>query len=542
VNAAGADTATIHAVTQRDGSAIVTVDGRSQKIRGVDLTDVRALVREHALQMAARLKSPVTFITEDPAGNFTMIVHPDGSITSGSESVPAVDVDQPGEEPTVDLVDVDEPAALMQAPEPAAIAVQQGSGMGALSELLTPRAAPQGPETLQELPAAGETASAVPATRSPRKPSWALTLWRNAGKPQRALLIGACAFVPVAIAWSIISAGAHAAAPATAPAPHAAVTPATVTLPGWSTSTTWTATKIASAAAAGGRVLGVTGADVTMWDASSGKPVNSQTLDGGEIRVLAGTVDGKPALAAVTSTKAVVWVDDAAAPLEVDLSGNKTLEARTGAFLVTTKDRTFSAVTAAGLVPLTAPASQAIVLGASADTIVWASGAGHVILTSPNGTVVSDVALTPPAVGAKVTPGTGWVRAATATVTVTGWTLPDGTAVTARHNSATGELLGTAPDSTAGLLSPDGSEWTTGTERIALATIAASPLPEGFVPARYLGGTLYGAVRGHGDALLAAGSQAPDPVPASSERILGVAGKTLLTLTDGRLAAYAPQS
>lgn len=79
---------TIHAHTEHDGSAIITVNGQSQKIRGISLDDARAKVRDFAVQYAARAGAPVEFASTDPAGDFAMLVHPDGTMENAA---PATD-------------------------------------------------------------------------------------------------------------------------------------------------------------------------------------------------------------------------------------------------------------------------------------------------------------------------------------------------------------------------------------------------------------------------------------------------------------------
>lgn len=70
----------IHAQTETDGSAIVTVDGQSQKIKGQDLNDVRTKLADFAVLHAGRVGEPVMFSSSDPDGEFRMLVHPDGQI------------------------------------------------------------------------------------------------------------------------------------------------------------------------------------------------------------------------------------------------------------------------------------------------------------------------------------------------------------------------------------------------------------------------------------------------------------------------------
>lgn len=86
----------IHAQTESDGSAIVTVDGRSQKIKGASLDDARAKLRDFAIQHASRTGEPVRFTSSDPAGEFTMLVHPDGNV---EDAVPVDELPKPAAEP-----------------------------------------------------------------------------------------------------------------------------------------------------------------------------------------------------------------------------------------------------------------------------------------------------------------------------------------------------------------------------------------------------------------------------------------------------------
>ncbi|MGH3654827.1 chromosome partitioning protein ParA [Glutamicibacter sp.] len=75
----------IHAQTEKDGSALITIDGRSQKIKGKNLEDARMIIRDVALNHAARLDKPVTFTSVDPSGEFTMLIHPNGHMEEATE-------------------------------------------------------------------------------------------------------------------------------------------------------------------------------------------------------------------------------------------------------------------------------------------------------------------------------------------------------------------------------------------------------------------------------------------------------------------------
>lgn len=75
----------IHAQTEKDGSALITIDGRSQKIKGKSLEDARMIIRDVALSHAARLDKPVTFTSVDPSGEFAMLIHPNGHMEEATE-------------------------------------------------------------------------------------------------------------------------------------------------------------------------------------------------------------------------------------------------------------------------------------------------------------------------------------------------------------------------------------------------------------------------------------------------------------------------
>jgi MinD-like ATPase involved in chromosome partitioning or flagellar assembly len=70
---------TIYAQTERDGSALISVDdGPKQKIKGTDLGNVRQKVMDFAMQRAQRTGETHLFVSADPEGNFRLLVHPDG--------------------------------------------------------------------------------------------------------------------------------------------------------------------------------------------------------------------------------------------------------------------------------------------------------------------------------------------------------------------------------------------------------------------------------------------------------------------------------
>lgn len=78
---------TAHATTEKDGSAIVTLNGQPQKVIGASLEDARRKVASLVVDHAAATGEVVEFITTEPDGTWEMIVHPDGTIHEKPEPV-----------------------------------------------------------------------------------------------------------------------------------------------------------------------------------------------------------------------------------------------------------------------------------------------------------------------------------------------------------------------------------------------------------------------------------------------------------------------
>lgn len=97
----------IHAQLEADGSAIVTIDGQKQKLRGTDLLDARTKLTQLAVNTAAAQKKAVTFTSVDPEGTYTLIVHPTGHM----EPAPAVPAEPVEVVPVAAVPAVTEPAA-----------------------------------------------------------------------------------------------------------------------------------------------------------------------------------------------------------------------------------------------------------------------------------------------------------------------------------------------------------------------------------------------------------------------------------------------
>jgi len=359
-----------------------------------------------------------------------------------------------------------------------------------------------------------------------------------AGVCAQLLVLGGLAFVGVQLFSNL---GAMAGERPAAPASAAPTASSTVTLPGYANVPSWSVADVDAAAASGENVLSVDGNTVELRSLKTGEVRDDAEIAGGHVRTVSGFVGGSRAVAAVSDTEALVWVDGADAPLTVSPSGERSLEVRSGNFVIAGPERTFWLLSAGGEISVAAPHAQSIVIGASGDAVIWASAPHQVTVASPNGTAVSDVTLAPPAPDASITPAKGWVRAATASTIVVGWTLADGTTVTGVHSATTGELTASFPGPGDGELSPDGRLWLADGILVNLTAMSADPLPEGFIGsgATFLGTGLYGASVDGGDALLADGADKATSVSSTTVRPFAASAGMLLTLTDGDLSGFA---
>lgn len=90
----------IHAQLEADGSAIVTIDGQRQKLRGATVEEARTKLTQLAIQTATTQKTPVPFTSTEPTGTFTLIAHPDGQIEQ-APAMPTVPQAAPSAAPNV---------------------------------------------------------------------------------------------------------------------------------------------------------------------------------------------------------------------------------------------------------------------------------------------------------------------------------------------------------------------------------------------------------------------------------------------------------
>jgi hypothetical protein len=363
---------------------------------------------------------------------------------------------------------------------------------------------------------------------------------RRAG---RAVVVGAACALGVAVLAGGVWAGvAWVGAPVAGESePTVSAAPAAssvVTLPGFGTDPTWSTDRVSAAAAVEDRVIEISGITAALRDTRSGDVLATADLTGETFAALSGSAFGTAAVAAVSDTQALVWIGTAVEPVPIDLTGGRQLTTRTGTLVVVGTDRSFELVTSNGPVPVSAPRPEMIVLGVADGAVVWAGSPHQVVTASPNGTPLREITLQAPEGAATITPKVGWVRAATGESVVVGWTLPNGTAVTGVHSAATGELLAQIPGAGDGFLSPDGAAWVTDGQLVDLPSSASTALPEGFVASQFLGDILYGAVTSGANALLPPDATTPKTVDAATVRAFAIADTTLLTLTQGVLAAF----
>lgn len=128
---------TIYAQTERDGSALISVDdGPKQKIKGTDLGNVRQKVMDFAMQRAQRTGETYLFISSDPEGNFRLLVHPDGR----REVAPQAENPPPRPQPAPPA-----PAPAPQEPQPATATNRWLSGARRADQNMPTPAAPPAP-------------------------------------------------------------------------------------------------------------------------------------------------------------------------------------------------------------------------------------------------------------------------------------------------------------------------------------------------------------------------------------------------------------
>lgn len=81
---------TVYASTEADGSAIVTIGGRQQQVQGTSLTETRTKVAALVIEHARTSGEPQRFVTTEPDGSWSMIVHPDGRIEDVKKGIKTI--------------------------------------------------------------------------------------------------------------------------------------------------------------------------------------------------------------------------------------------------------------------------------------------------------------------------------------------------------------------------------------------------------------------------------------------------------------------
>lgn len=84
---------TAHVDLLSGGTGSLTIDGTLRALRAPDLDTARDRARQIIAERAAALDRPITTTASEPDGTWTVVIHPDGAITSS----PAPDPDDDGD-------------------------------------------------------------------------------------------------------------------------------------------------------------------------------------------------------------------------------------------------------------------------------------------------------------------------------------------------------------------------------------------------------------------------------------------------------------
>lgn len=287
-----------------------------------------------------------------------------------------------------------------------------------------------------ELTASGDEAEPtlpVDADVEEQRPKYARwIIWASAG------LVGVIVGAGFGIAGLASSSAQH--APIASPS---STSPRLAGISGWSESASWSDARPATSVVVssdGERFATIVGDKVTVRDQDGTR--TAQELVDAKTQLLAGPVDGKPALLALTGTQLLVWTEDMTTSTTWTVPGESARIATLGAgVVVTTADRQSYVVTGGGLAPYTSPRPGAAALAVTSDgAIQWASARGEVLTAAATGSVVRQIALAAPLPGASVS---RWLAGGEAIALI--WTLPDGSTTLATHSAADGSVIASAP-------------------------------------------------------------------------------------------------
>jgi hypothetical protein len=318
---------------------------------------------------------------------------------------------------------------------------------------------------------------------------------------------------------------------------HVASTPAT-TLPGWSKKPTWA--KSGAVGAVGvtsdGNYVGYAhGRTVTVLHAGSGRTAATLTLPGKAVGgVSAVTVDGKPALAAVTKTAVTVW-GAGKLQLEAGIPTGGEFQVRAGVPFVTT-DTTAAMLTGHGVVPVTFPRPGALIMGGTPNgQVLWASARGEVLTAATNGTITRTAKLDAPKGGTGIS---SWVVATNDTVWVR-WKTRDKGSILAAHDIRDGKAISSTRTNSEEPVtaSQDGKTLLVQGTAFTAAGKTVS-LPKGFVADRFVGNHLYGADEDGATAYVDGDAVRTGPAPTVVP-VAETGSGALIAVTDGRISTYA---
>lgn len=361
-----------------------------------------------------------------------------------------------------------------------------------------------------------------------------------------AVVTGACAIAAAVLVggglWVAAATTDETAPRATAPATSA---PTTVTLPGFGRTPSWTGSGQVSAATLSddGKLVGqITATGVTVTGADGKKATSAS---GTVSRLLAGTVDGRPALVAVETDTAWIFSTPGTKPVAVTLPEHATLVTRGAGVLVLSGPSlsTVGLLSAGGVTSYVPPRPGMVSAGVLEDgSARWVSARGMLYTATPAGTAANPIQLAAPADGARVTRAL-WTNDTTVVIS---WLLPDGTTRIAVHSPTDGVLLGsatTSEDNPRLLVSPNGASAMTGAVRLDLQTGSVT-VPDPAFRARtalsdraFYGGT-------DTDTAIQAADGTTSVIPAPHGVPIGVtaAGALLVLQPTGSVATYPTTS
>ncbi|WP_426624538.1 hypothetical protein ACPPVW_18605 [Leifsonia sp. McL0607] len=294
-----------------------------------------------------------------------------------------------------------------------------------------------------------------------------------------------------------------------------------------------------------GKLVGQITATGVVVTGADGK--NATSTSGTISRLLAGAVDGHPALIAVDTDTDTAWIFNTPGtePVAVTLPAAATLVTRGSGVLVLSGPNlsTVGLLSAGGVISYLPPKPGMVSTGVLEDgNARWVSARGMLYIATAAGTAANPIQLAAPADGARVTRAL-WTNDATV---VLAWLLPDGTTSIAAYSPTDGALLGSAttPDDNPRLLvSPDRATAMTGPVRLDLRTGSVTvPDPTFRARTALSDGVFYGGTDTATAIQAADGSTSVVPTPHGDPIGVTSSGALLVLQATGSVATYPTTS